>query len=128
MVTPEASRIAIFRSGTSMGSRRWIPTRGHCPPSSGVGARFEWKNAQKNPRKKKASDVMNRTMPYQRPFWTVGVYIYPITDDSSSIVLRETRSVLTVILRACVFALAYGEGGAVTLDLIPLRSYALPLK
>lgn len=55
--------MAVFRSGTSIGFRGLIPTGGHWPPSSGVGARLEWKNAQKNPRKKKASDVMNRIMP-----------------------------------------------------------------
>lgn len=73
-VTPEASRMAVFRRGTSIGFRGLIPTGGHCPPSSGVGARLEWKNAQKKPRKKKASDVMNRTIPYRRPFCTVGVW------------------------------------------------------
>lgn len=67
-VTPEASRMAVFSRGTSIGSRGLIPTGGHWPPSSGVGARLEWKNAQKKPRKKKASDVMNRIMPYRRPF------------------------------------------------------------
>lgn len=73
-VTPEASRMAVFRSGTSIGSRGLMPTGGHCPPSSGVGARLEWKKAQKKPRKKKASDVMNRIIPYRKPFWTVGVW------------------------------------------------------
>ena len=73
-VTPEAKRMAVFRSGTSIGFSGLIPTGGHCPPSSGVGARLEWKKAQKNPRKKKASDVMNRAIPYRRPFWTVGVW------------------------------------------------------
>lgn len=73
-VIPEARRIAVFRRGTSIGSRGLIPTGGHCPPSSGVGARLEWKNAQKKPRKKKASDVMNRTIPYRKPFWTRGVW------------------------------------------------------
>lgn len=73
-VTPDARRMAVFRSGTSIGFRGLIPTGGHCPPSSGVGARLEWKKAQKNPRKKKASDVMNKAIPYRRPFCTVGVW------------------------------------------------------
>lgn len=73
-VTPEAKRIAVFRRGTSRGFRGLIPVGGHCPPSSGVGARLEWKKAQKKPRKKKASDVIKRIMPYRRPFWTVGVW------------------------------------------------------
>lgn len=67
-VTPEARRIAVFRRGTSRGLRGLIPAGGHCPPNSGVGARLEWKNAQKKPRKKNASDVMNRIIPYRRPW------------------------------------------------------------
>ena len=73
-MTPEARRIAVFSRGTSMGFRGFTPVGGHWPPSSGVGARLEWKKAQKNPRKKKASDVMKRIIPYRRPFWTVVVW------------------------------------------------------
>ena len=40
-VTPEASRTAVLRSGTSNGSSVVTPVGGHCPPSSGVGARLE---------------------------------------------------------------------------------------
>lgn len=54
-MTPEARRIAVFSRGTSRGFRGLTPVGGHWPPSSGVGARLEWKKAQKNPRKKKAS-------------------------------------------------------------------------
>lgn len=42
MVTPEASRIAVFNRGTSIGFRGKIPVGGQQPPSSGVGARLEW--------------------------------------------------------------------------------------
>ena len=73
-VTPEAKRMAVLRRGTSIGSRGLIPTGGHCPPSSRAGARLEWKKAQKKPKKKKASEAINRTMPYRSPFWTVGVW------------------------------------------------------
>lgn len=41
-VTPEAKRTAVFRRGTSKGSRAVIPAGGQHPPSSGVGARLEW--------------------------------------------------------------------------------------
>lgn len=41
-VTPEARRTAVLRSGTSKGSRGWMPVGGQQPPSSGVGARLEW--------------------------------------------------------------------------------------
>lgn len=41
-VMPEARRTAVFKSGTSIGFRGKMPLGGHCPPSSGVGARLEW--------------------------------------------------------------------------------------
>lgn len=41
-VTPEASRTAVLRRGTSKGSRGVMPAGGQLPPSSGVGARLEW--------------------------------------------------------------------------------------
>lgn len=53
----------MFNRGTSIGFKGLIPVGGHWAPSSGVGARLEWKNAQKNPRKKNASDVINKIIP-----------------------------------------------------------------
>lgn len=41
-VTPDASKTAVFRSGTSNGFRGEIPVGGQQPPNSGVGARLEW--------------------------------------------------------------------------------------
>lgn len=41
MDTPEASRTAVFRRGTSRGFRGLMPVGGQQPPSSGVGARLE---------------------------------------------------------------------------------------
>ena len=41
-MTPEASKTAVLRSGTSKGSRAVTPVGGQAPPSSGVGARLEW--------------------------------------------------------------------------------------
>ena len=72
-VTPEDRRTAVFNRGTPKGSRVVIPVGGQQPPISGEGARLEWKKAQKKPRKKKTSEVINRIMPYRRPFWTGGV-------------------------------------------------------
>lgn len=66
--------MAVFSRGTSRGFRGLIPAGGHWPPSSGVGTKLEWKNAQKKPRKKNTSDVMKRAIPYRRPFCTVGVW------------------------------------------------------
>lgn len=66
--------MAVFSKGTSRGLRGLMPVGGHWPPSSGVGTRLEWKNAQKKPKKKNASDVMKRIIPYRKPFCTVGVW------------------------------------------------------
>lgn len=41
-VTPEASRTAVLRRGTSKGSKVVIPVGGQHPPNSGVGAKLEW--------------------------------------------------------------------------------------
>lgn len=67
-VTPEERRTAVFNRGTPNGSRGVIPVGGQHPPISGVGARLEWKKAQKKPKKKNTSDVINKIMPYRRPF------------------------------------------------------------
>lgn len=41
MDTPEASRTAVFKSGTSRGFSGLMPVGGQQPPSSGVGAKLE---------------------------------------------------------------------------------------
>lgn len=40
-VTPEARSTAVFKRGTSNGSRAVMPVGGQHPPSSGVGAKLE---------------------------------------------------------------------------------------
>lgn len=69
-VTPEASRTAVFRRGTLNGFRGVIPIGGQQQPSSGVGARLLWKNAQKKAAKKQTSDRMKSIIPYRRPLDT----------------------------------------------------------
>lgn len=71
MVTLKARRTAIFRSGTSRGFRGSIPVGNHHPLSSSLGTRLDQKKAQKNPRKKSSSDVIQRIIPYSKPFWMV---------------------------------------------------------
>lgn len=62
-VTPEARRTAVFRRGTLNGFRGVIPIGGQQHPSSGVGARLLWKNAQKKAAKKHTSDKINSIIP-----------------------------------------------------------------
>lgn len=64
---PEAKRIAVLRRGTENGFKGVIPIGGQVQPISGVGARLEWKNAQKNPKKKQISEIINRTIPMRSP-------------------------------------------------------------
>ena len=65
--TPEASRMAVFNIGTLKGSRAWTSTGGQMWPRSWVGAREEWKKAQKNEKKKHTSETMNRIIPICKP-------------------------------------------------------------
>lgn len=74
MVAPDERSTAVFSRGTSIGLSGVIPVGGHSAPSSGVGTRLTWYNAQKKPRKKKTSDVMNRIIPYRMFFWTPFVW------------------------------------------------------
>lgn len=69
-VTPEASNTAVFRRGTLNGFRGVIPAGGQQHPSSGVGDNLLWKNAQKNAKKNKTSEVINRIIPHRRPLVT----------------------------------------------------------
>jgi hypothetical protein len=73
-VTPEARSTAVFRSGTLNGFRGLIPVGGQQQPSSGVGDRLLWKNAQKNAKKNRTSDVMNRIIPHRSPLVTYDVW------------------------------------------------------
>jgi hypothetical protein len=47
-----------------------IPVGGQAHPSSGVGDKLLWKNAQKKAKKNKTSEVMNRIIPHRSPFVT----------------------------------------------------------
>lgn len=66
-VTPDANRTAVFSSGTLNGFNGLIPVGGQQHPSSGVGAKLLWKNAQKNAKKNSTSDVINKIIPHRRP-------------------------------------------------------------
>lgn len=52
IVTPEASRIAVYSKGHCVGLNGWIPAGGQFDPSSIVGDSSVWKNVQKNDTKK----------------------------------------------------------------------------
>jgi len=73
-VTPDASRTAVFSSGTLNGFKGLIPVGGQAHPNSGVGDNLLWKKAQKKAKKNSTSEVMNRIIPHRSPFVTRDVW------------------------------------------------------
>jgi hypothetical protein len=60
----------VLSNGTLNGFKGLIPVGGQQQPSSGVGASLLWKNAQKNAKKNRTSDVINRIIPHRSPLVT----------------------------------------------------------
>lgn len=73
IVAPEDKRMQVFSSGTSKGLIASIPTGGQTLPTSMLGLRDAWKNAQKKARKKKTSEQIKRIMPQRIPLSTLRV-------------------------------------------------------
>lgn len=73
-VTPDANKTAVLRSGTLNGFRGVMPVGGQAQPNSGAGDKLLWKKAQKNAKKNRTSDVMNRIIPHRRPLVTYVVW------------------------------------------------------
>ena len=70
IVNPDHNKIAVFNKGTLNGSNGTIPTGGHMHPICGVGAKLEWKNAQKKAMKNITSETINKKTPIFIPLWT----------------------------------------------------------
>ena len=73
-VTPLAKSTAVFSRGIAKGFKGSIPVGGHEHPNSGVGASLLWKKAQKNAKKNKTSEAMNKIIPHRSPFATNEVW------------------------------------------------------
>jgi hypothetical protein len=71
---PEAKRTAVFNNGTLNGFNGVMPVGGQAHPSSGVGDKLLWKNAQKNAKKNNTSEVINRIIPHRSPLVTYVVW------------------------------------------------------
>jgi len=71
---PEESKIIVFRRGTPQGLNTIIPWGGQLDPISTLGAKLEWKNAQKKDTKKNTSEVIKRIIPIRRPSSTILVW------------------------------------------------------
>jgi hypothetical protein len=64
---PEVNKIKVFNNGTSQALKTAIPFGGKTPPISGVGAKAEWKKAQKKPKKNITSETIKRIIPIRKP-------------------------------------------------------------
>jgi len=73
-VAPEVNNIIVFNKGTSHGLKAWIACGGQIDPISIVGAKLEWKNAQKKAKKNIISDTINKIIPYLKPVCTALVW------------------------------------------------------
>jgi hypothetical protein len=63
MLTPEESRIRVFKNGSSKGFNTSIPFGGQTQPIETAGDRLEWKKAQKKPTKNIISETIKRITP-----------------------------------------------------------------
>ena len=62
--------MAVLRRGIWNGLKAWIPAGGHIVPSSTAGDSLLWKKAQKNEKKNRTSEVINRIIPHCSPMTT----------------------------------------------------------
>jgi len=69
---PDLTKITVFRRGTLIGLKGLIELGGHIMPISILGLIPAWKNAQKNLKKNRTSDKINRTILFLIVFITLG--------------------------------------------------------
>jgi len=73
IVAPDERRMVVLSKGTSKGLMASIPTGGQTLPTSTLGLKEAWKNAQKKAKKKKTSELMKSTIPMRIPLSTFRV-------------------------------------------------------
>ena len=71
IVAPLDNSTVVFSRGTSKGLIATTPEGGHTVPISTLGLNEEWKNAQKNAKKKQISLVIKRIIPIRIPSSTL---------------------------------------------------------
>jgi hypothetical protein len=86
----------VFKRGTEKALIGLMPVGGHVHPSSGVGARLLWKNAQKNAKKNRTSEAINRIIPQRSPKVTGKVW-NPI-NVASRTTSRHHCSIVKIII------------------------------
>jgi len=73
-VAPELNNIAVFNNGTPNGFKALIPFGGHITPISTEGDKLLWKKAQKNEKKNKISETINKIKPNFKPLTVARVW------------------------------------------------------
>ena len=98
----------MFSKGTPHGLNTVMPLGGHLDPISTLGAKLEWKKAQKKETKKNTSDVIKRIIPSRRPSSTIFVW------NPWKVLSRE-------ISRHQVKAVRKSIDKLISIDVIPLK-------
>jgi hypothetical protein len=70
-VTPEVNKKKVFVNGIVYVFKILIALGGQTLPILKTGAILEWKKPQKKAKKNIISDIINKTMPSFKPFWTI---------------------------------------------------------
>ena len=73
-LTPDETKTIVLSKGTWKGLKVEIPKGGQRAPTSVLGAKLEWKKAQKNLKKKKISETIKRAIPPRNPSSTMEVW------------------------------------------------------
>ena len=97
--TPDLNKTKVFKKGTWNALNALIPEGGHCLPNSITGQRLLWKNAQKNDKKKKISEIMNKAIPQRNPNSTIGVW-RPWKTASREISRHHWIIIIQIIIKA----------------------------
>lgn len=112
-VQPDNKRIKVFKNGISHGSKTATPFGGQIEPISTAGAKLLWKKAQKNAKKNKISDIMNKITPYLNPCWTIPVWCPSKVDSlitsrhQTNIVVSNSKKLKLKTKEPCLNACIY---------------------
>ena len=93
----------VFKRGTLAGSKTKTLTGGHLYLVSATTLKLEWKNAQKNPKKNKTSELINQSIAIFKLDWTHSVWNLPkqasrLTSRHQNLVTKIKLITLATIL------------------------------
>ncbi len=65
-------KVTVLTKGNLAASINGINNGGHTFPIAEDGVKLEWKKAQKKPKNNKASEMINKAIPHNKPLRTIG--------------------------------------------------------